>query len=143
MTTEFEISSRIVCWGDNLEPFQMVKILGLDPHFCTLRYKGEELKRKNGSPAGSIAKTGMLTYTYDRQFPESKRDPEKQLEFVTSMLMKLPHTLYDKYEVEVAELQISLYYKNKLPGDVEFLIPEPLLKELCRHRIQIRVTVLP
>ena len=143
MKTEFEVSIRIACWGDSLDPFHLADILGLNPSFCKLKCKGDELRRGDGSQTGSFAKTGLLRYTYVSEFPESRRDPETQFKFLTNRLKKLTNSLCDKYKVEAAEVQIFLYYENKLPGDVEFLIPEMLLKELCRHRIQVRVTVLP
>lgn len=143
MKTEFEVSIRIACWGDSLDPFHLANNLGLNPSFCKLRRKGDELRRGDNSQTGSFAKTGLLRYTYVREFPEDKHDPKTQLNFLTDKLENLTDSLFDYFKVQAAEVQIFLFHGKKTDGEVDFLIPEAFLKELCRHKIRIRITVLP
>jgi len=141
--TEFEISTRFVCWGERLDPTQLAGVLELEPSFCTTKFKGEVLKQADDNHTTSFAKTGMFTYSYDKQYPDSRRNPDVQFEFITSMLKKIPGILKDKYYIEKAEVQIFLFYETVLPGDVDFFVPDALLLELSKHQIQLRITVLP
>jgi len=145
MDTEFEVNTRIVFWGDKLNPSNLANILGLKLSYCTLKCKGEMLVRGNGVQTGSFSKTGRLGYTYTMEFPESKYNPEEQFEFIEKKLKKLTEPLYVKYQVESAELQVFVYYENKSSYGcrVDFILPEALLLELCRHQIAVRITVLP
>jgi hypothetical protein len=117
--------------------------LHLDASFYETQLKGEILKRIDGTNSGSLAKTSRLIYTCDRQFPESRRDPETQLKFIAEILKRICDPLTDSYMIENAELQMSFYYEDKLPGDVDFYVPEELFVELKKHNIHMRITILP
>lgn len=140
MKTTYEISTRLVCWGDFLNPVDLANDLSLDQSFCSMKTKGEILAENKTS----ISKTGLLSFAYDHQFPENKHDPEKQLNYFLKILSGLNGSLHEQYKVEQAELQISQYYKNAIvEAEVDFLITNQLMVELVNHRIEIRLTVLP
>lgn len=143
MSTEFMVSAGITFWGDKLNPYDLQKVMDLDAKFCGIRVFGEEILRKNGEKTGSLAKTGRLSFTYIDQFPDDKRNPEKQFHFILDHLKKLKGKLDKDFNVDSAELRISLYYSEPLEGDAEFFIPKELQTELVKHNIDIRITVLP
>ncbi len=82
MSTEFKVSTKIIFWGDQLNPASLLDEMRLDPEFCRQRVFGEEILRKNGKKTGSFAKTSLLSFTYDYQFPDDSRNPEKQFNFI-------------------------------------------------------------
>jgi hypothetical protein len=144
MQTEFEVSIRLVFWGDQLDPEILTNALNLESSFCSARHKGENLKcDSNGNAIGS-AKTGMLSYTFDKQFPHTRHDPGAQFLLATRTLQKVSAILGEKYAVEESELQIFVYYDVEThKGEPDFRVPNELLAELHKHQMRISVTVLP
>jgi hypothetical protein len=144
MQTEFEVSVRLIFWGDQLDPAYLAKALNLEISSCTARHKGDVLKRDgNGDVVGS-AKTGMLSCPLDKQLPQARHDPDAQFQFATTTLQKIQGTLGERYSVEKAELQIFVYYDvEKYKGEADFNVPSELLSELHKHQMRMSVTVLP
>lgn len=143
MQTEFEVSVRLIFWGDDLEPVKLAKLLDLNPEFCTLISKGEIIKKSDNGSGNTYAKTGMLTYTCNRQYQEYRHDPEKQLDFIKTIVTKIPVGVIDTCHIEQSQLQIFIFYENHLPGEANFLLPYELMSDLCKHNIKISLTVLP
>ena len=129
MPTEFEFSARFVCWGDQLEPLVLADAMGIDVSLCTARLKGD-LLGDNDKHAASYAKTGMLTYSPDKNNKSKSHDPIGQLEDIAGALDKASGSLGDKFNVEKSELQIFIFYGAVLPGEPEFIISNDLLMKL-------------
>lgn len=117
--------------------------MGVDATLCTVQFKGDLLMEANNEHAASYAKTGMLTYTPNKHNKGRSHNPDEQLEDIASALNKVSKTLSNKFNVEKSELQIFVFYDSTSHGEPDFLISDSLLMQLTKHRIQIRVTVLP
>lgn len=143
MQTEYEFSARLICWGDQLVPVALVEAMGVDESLCAVRIKGELLIEGDNNHASSYAKTGMLTFTPEKQNNGKSHYPHEQLEEIAGALNKVPKTLSDSFNVEKSELQIYIFYGSTSQGEPDFLISSSLLMALTKHRIQLRITVLP
>ena len=84
-----------------------------------------------------------MSYEYINEHPASRRNPEDQIRFITKLLQRQSESLYKMFGIEAAELQVFIYYEKKIPGEVDVLMSEQLLSELCKHHIRISITVLP
>lgn len=143
MPTEFVVSTRIIFWGDKLDPLQVVDELGLDRDFCWVRKKGDLVKEAESFRDASYAKTGAISYAYDRQHPESCHHPEEQFAFMGTLIGKFPEKFFANFHIEEAQLQVFVYYELKSQGEPDFVFPASLIKGICKHRIDLRVSVLP
>jgi len=143
MTTAYEVSIRLGFWGDSLEPETLIRALGLSPSFCDSKVKGEVLKRPNGTPSGSVAKTGRVIYNCDKELEKQWHSPVAQLERIADVLRPLPQSFFSSNGVEEGELQISVYYNKNVPGEPDFFVPTDLVPLVVLHAIRIRLTVLP
>jgi len=143
MLTEYEVSSRLIFWGDNLDPVGIHKVFELDPSICVLRIKGDVIKEANSDRKASYAKTGMFSYRYDNQHPNSRHNPEEQFNFITNRLNLLPEKFDEMYKVEKAQLQLFIYYDATTSGEADFIVPSDLMFSLCKYNIEISITVLP
>ena len=143
MLSEFEVSTRIRFWGDALKTEDLIQLLCLDPKFCRVKKCGEAIVRGDGTKTGSIAKTSFVSYSYDYQFKENSRHPEKQFSYVLEKLKNVSGEIPSELGVEAAELQLSIYYGNSSDGEPDFLIPLALQKELVVKHIELRITALP
>ncbi len=143
MSTEFEVSTRLIFWGDNLDPKHLASDLGLNPSFCSIVNKGDVHRRHSKNVQVSHQKTGRLSYEYCKESPNAKRNPEVQFSFFSDLLAKMPSSLSENYNVDSLELQVSIYYGDVVPGESDFFIPHDLVIELSRHKIRLFITVLP
>jgi len=143
MNTEFELSSRLVVWGNELEPTKLAELLGIDSVAASIATKGSPLFRSDGTPSGSVAKTGRLTVTFDKIYPDSRGDPETQLAKVAEILRSLGNPIMSLRGVEKAQLQLFFYYEVELAGEPDFVVPDSLIPELARHKLSFRITILP
>jgi hypothetical protein len=143
MTTEFELSSRLVVWGDALDPGTIAGFLGIDPSSASTITKGSPLLRPDGTSSGAVAKTGRLTLTFDEKYPQTRSDPELQLAKAAETLRASTDPISSLIGVEKAQMQLFFYYKVKLTGESDFMVPELLLSELVRNRLSLSITILP
>ncbi len=141
--TEFIVSTRLVFWGDQLDPQHLAKILGLDFSLCLMFKKGDAHRKDNKNAQTSREKTGKLIYEYRREPPTAERNPEVQLSFFSDLLTKLPSDFAKKYNVDLSEFQMSIYYGDLAPGEPDFFIPYDFLARLSSHQIRFCITVLP
>jgi hypothetical protein len=141
MQTEFEVSIRLVFWGDNLDPTGLAEILGLEAAFYEASKKGDV--QHQDKVKTHYVKTGrLIIYPHDKRSTTGGRDPDQQMAFLVGKLEKIGEV--NKFSIEQAELQISLYYGNVVRTDeVEFGISDELMKHLCKHKIKVRITALP
>jgi hypothetical protein len=105
--------------------------------------KGDVLEKPDGTPSGSVAKTGRLIYNCDKELKDRRHDPAAQLERIANVLRPLPEGFFASNGVEEAELQLSFYYEKSTAGDPDFFIPPEVVAIAARHAIRLRVTVLP
>jgi len=143
MKTEFEMVSRIVFWGDEFHPHNFASVLGLDKRYTKVKEKGEVSKNEGKSQSVIRAKTGRLIYSLDQENIEDRRHPEIQFERLIKVITKLPNDFRNEYHIDDVQVQISLYYKDKINGDVDFIIPNGLTSRLSKHNIEMRFTLLP
>lgn len=142
MTTEYEASVRLVCWGDTLQPADLAKQLKIAPAFYLARVKGEPSIKGDGTPSGSVAKTGMLIYSSVRELADKGHDPEAQLSRIADMLRQLPNGFFTAHGVDQAQLQMFFYYERRAAGEPDFFVPPDLLHQLTRHAIEMSVSIL-
>jgi hypothetical protein len=143
MPTEFELSSRLVVWGDALDPRSFAERLGVDPGSAELTIKGEPLRHPDGTSNGYFAKTGRFILDFAKEYPERRNDPEFQLDAVAETLQSSADPISSLPGVDKAQLQLSFYYKVESKGKPDFLVPESLLAELVRNRLSLNVLILP
>jgi hypothetical protein len=141
MATEYEFSATLVFWGDLLDARQLAHDLGTSP--VHHKIKGEILNLPDGSPSGGVAKTGTLSCDFGSQGSVWRREPEDQLLAVAAALGRLATSAGASYGISEAELQLSIYYRCVETGQPDFSFPPTLLDLLARHRIGLRMTVLP
>ena len=141
MATEYEFAARLVFWGDALDGKNLAQALQLTVDES--RTKGQPLKRRDGTDTGSVAKTGMLICECSSKDAALRRDPEGQFVLALNALRKLAGPIGTMYGAEAAQLQISIYYRDKTSGESDFLFPAELLDLLAEHRIRLSITVLP
>ena len=142
MTTAYEASVRLALWGDFLEA-ELASKLKLTRSFCDVKVKGEVLRKPDGTPSGSVAKTGRLIYNCDKEFTDQRHDPAAQLARIATVLQPLPEGFFSSNGVEEAELQMSFYYEKSIEGVPDFFVPLDIVALATRHAIRLRVTVLP
>lgn len=143
MVTEFEVFTRLVCWGDELKTNELIGAMKLNTSY-RVQVKGQEILRGDGSGSGSFAKTSSVSFSYDAKDIEDKRRPDRQLDYVANKLGNLKGDLKATFKVESAELQLSIYYsESREGGETDFLISSKLQRELAKHSIDVRITVLP
>lgn len=141
--TEFIVSTRLVFWGDQLDPQHLAKALGLDFSLCFMVKKGDLHHNGNKNTQISREKTGKLIYEYRRGPHPTERNPEAQLSFFSDLLTKLPADFSKKYNVDLSEFQMSIYYGDLAPGESDFFIPCDFLARLSSYQIRFCITVLP
>lgn len=140
MDTEFEVSSRLVFWGDALEPERICHLMAIDPSHCEMIKKGEPVLLNDGSSSGSFAKTGRWMYRCDDEYPEWRRDPDRQLGRMEDALRRVPTPFSD---VESAQLQLKIRYRNAVRGEPSFVLSPTLVSALSLHKISLRIAALP
>jgi len=143
MTTAYEASVRLALWGASLATANLLSALRLTPSFCDTKVKGDVLERPDGTPSGSVAKTGRLIYNCDKELKDRRHDPAAQLERIADALRPLPEGFFASNGVEEAELQLSFYYEKSITDDPDFFIPPEVVLIAARHAIRLRVTILP
>lgn len=141
MTTEYEFAVLLVFWGDKLDWQQLANDLQLSVR--RHRTMNEPLTRPDGTESGSVAKTGMLTCECSARASDLRRDPEAQLLVAVEALRRLTKPLGATYGVDESELQMNVYYDEKVSGEPDFMFPLELIDLLALHRMKLGVTVLP
>ncbi len=141
--TEFIVSTRLIFWGDQLDPQHLAQTLDLDFSLCFMAKKGDLHRKDNKKDQTSREKTGKLIYEYCKGLSTAERNPEVQLSFFSDLLTKLPSDFAKKYSVDLSEFQMSIYYGDLAPGEPDFLIPCDFLARLSSHQIRFCITVLP
>ena len=142
MQTCYEISTRLIFWGDELEHQQLSGIMELDASSMKVERKGERIQRSS-SGTSRTAKTGLMSASFKNA--DNCFDPVAQLNVVSDKLDSLSMETLRDCGVEKGELQVSLYYEKENPCDAErdFLVPERLNLALAKTGIRLRVTVMP
>ena len=143
ISTEFIVSTRLIFWGEQLDPQHLAKILGLDFSLCFMVKKGEVRRKDNKNAQARFEKTGKLIYEFCKGLPTAERNPEVQLSFFSNLLTKLPSGFAKEYGVDLAEFQMSIYYGDLALGEPDFFIPGDFLARLSSHQIRFCITVLP
>jgi len=143
METEFRLSTRLVIWGDALDPNDICDRTATESSQCNIAMKGERVVRPDGSDTGSRAKTSRWMYSCDSQHPEWSHQPARQLGRFEDMLRRIGVSLLSLSGVDAAELQLSIYYGEAKRGEPDFEISPSLLSVLAFHRIGLRITALP
>jgi len=142
LQTCYEISTRLILWGDELEHQQLSAIMELDAASVNTERKGERIQRSS-SGTSRTAKTGLMSVSFKNA--DNCFDPVAQLNIVSDRLDGLSMETLRHSGVEKGELQVSLYYEKENPSDAErdFLVPDRLNLALAKTGIRLRVTVMP